>query len=169
MFFYISSHLPIWINTHCPLWQFSICLTCCKNGALFNGVQLFFSIFFLCFLLCLFSICCSGPFSPQGSLKLHLVTSTPTLTFLPLLPRLIFLQTLPEVFLPRGSSFLRMSPLWCKPFVLGTKKAVQPMAGEDGWETYNDTQMQMFPLEKTLFQLFTLCFWTHMISATNRF
>lgn len=75
-------------------------LRCCWHS--------FFSFFF--FLKYPLSICCSsGPFSPQGSLKLHLVTSTPTLTFFPPPPRLIFLQTLPEVFLPRGSSFLTAS------------------------------------------------------------
>ena len=92
-------------------------------------LTLFLSFFFF-FLKYPLSICCSsGPFSPQGSLKLHLVTSTPTLTFFPPPPRLIFLQTLPEVFLPRGSSFLTASPLWCKHFVLGAEKAVQTDGG----------------------------------------
>lgn len=93
-------------------------------------LTLFLSFFFFFLLKYPLSICCSsGPFSPQGSLKLHLVTSTPTLTFFPPPPRLIFLQTLPEVFLPRGSSFLTASPLWCKHFVLGAEKAVQTDGG----------------------------------------
>lgn len=109
-------------------------LCCCCWHSFFLSVFLPFSLKYP------LSICCkSGPFSLQGSLKLHLVTSTPTLTFFHFPPRrLIFLQTLPEVFLPRGSFFYSLppSPLWCKHFVLGAEKAVQT-AGEreDWWET----------------------------------
>lgn len=84
-------------------------LCCCCWHSFFLSVFLPFSLKYP------LSICCkSGPFSLQGSLKLHLVTSTPTLTFFHFPPRrLIFLQTLPEVFLPRGSFFIPSLRLHC--------------------------------------------------------
>ncbi len=107
----IQAQIVVWsVVLHLYGKMFYLCC-CCWH---------FFFLFFFKYTLS----CSSGPFSPQGSLKLHLVTSTPTLTLFPP-PRLVFLQTLPEVFLPRGSSFIPLSPLWCKHFVLGAEKAVQ--------------------------------------------
>lgn len=125
-------------------------------------LTLFLSFFF--FLKYPLSICCSsGPFSPQGSLKLHLVTSTPTLTFFPPPPRLIFLQTLPEVFLPRGSSFLTAS-LHCGVSILSLaqRKQYRRMEGRRLLRDllwYSDADG--LPPKKTLcFQLFIFSLWT---------
>lgn len=120
-----------------------------------------FIFFFLKYPL---SICCSsGPFSPQGSLKLHLVTSTPTLTFFPPPPRLIFLQTLPEVFLPRGSSFLTAS-LHCGVSILSLAQRKQYRRME-GRRLLRDllwhSDADGLPPKKTLcFQLFIFSLWT---------
>lgn len=125
-------------------------------------LTLFLSFFF--FLKYPLSICCSsGPFSPQGSLKLHLVTSTPTLTFFPPPPRLIFLQTLPEVFLPRGSSFLTAS-LHCGVSILSLAQRKQYRRME-GRRLLRDllwhSDADGLPPKKTLcFQLFIFSLWT---------